>query len=100
MKTQLSKRGSFGLMLALIPLVGGCSPQTGESPQNLVTFALAEPAAPAAGENNPSSVPALSEAATSPAGKAEAAPAALEEKPLPPTIKASSPVAEVIKLAQ
>src|SRR5207247_5322719 len=35
-----------------------------------------------------------------PAEKPEPVPAALEEKSLPPSIKASSPLAEIIKLAQ
>lgn len=87
-------------MLAIVPLVGGCNQQTGESPQSLVTVAFAEPAVPAVAETNATPAPAVPEAPPVPAGKAEAVPAALDEKPLPPTIKAFGPVAEVIKLAQ
>src|SRR6185436_5968771 len=99
MRIQAFERGSFGLMLAIVPLVGGCNQQAGQSPERLVTVAFAEPAVPAAGESNApaSTVP---DAPSAPAGKAEVVPAALEEKPLPPTIKASGPLGEIIKLAQ
>lgn len=99
MKTQAFERGSFGLMLAIVPLVGGCNQQAGQSPEQLVTIAFAEPAVPAAAESNAPASTVL-DAPSAPAVKAEAVPTALQEKPLPPTIRASGPLTEIIKLAQ
>ena len=99
MKIQFLKRGNLGLMLAIVPLVGGCNQRTAQSPESLVTVAFAEPAVQAAAESSATPAP-VSDAPAAPTGKAEAVPAALEEKPLPSTVKASGPLAEVIKLAQ
>ncbi len=100
MKIQFFKRGSLGLMVAMVPLVGGCDQQTDRSPQGLVTVAFAEPAIQALADSNATPAAAVPEAPSAPPGKAKAAPASLDEKPLPPSIKAIGPVAEVIKLAQ
>jgi len=72
MKTQFFRRGSLGLMAALIPLVAGCDQQTARSPESLVTVAFAEPAVPDA---KATPAPADSAAPSAPAGKAEAVPA-------------------------
>jgi hypothetical protein len=100
MKTQLFKRGSSGLLLIVLPLIGACNQQMDKSPEDLVTVAFAEPTVQAAAETNAATAPAVAETPLAPVENPEPVPAALEAKPLPPSIKASGPLAEVIKLAQ
>ncbi|HEU0040377.1 MAG TPA: DUF6600 domain-containing protein, partial [Verrucomicrobiae bacterium] len=100
MKTQSFNRGGLWLMLAMIPLLAGGDQQTATSSQGFIALASAEPAVPAVAGTNASLALAIPETTAAPAEKPEPVPAALEEKPLPSSIKASSPLAEVIKLAQ
>jgi hypothetical protein len=96
MKARFFKKISLGLALSALPLVGACTQQTTNTPQSLITAAQAElsvvtatnagtlagdPVATAAPEATPTPVPNSG-------------------KTLPPNIKPSSPVGEVVKLAQ
>ncbi|MEK7707201.1 MAG: hypothetical protein AAB380_04310, partial [Verrucomicrobiota bacterium] len=102
MKARFFNKVSLGLALSALPFVGACNQQTTDAPQSLVTAAQAEPsftpdtsaATLAGGPAAPETTPPPPESAPVPA------PAPNSGKKLPPNIKPSSPVGEVVKLAQ
>jgi len=99
MKTQLYRRAALGLTLALSPLVGGCNAGEDGSIPGLITTALAEPAAQSVAATNATPVSPETGASVPPA-ETPAAPTPAGELALPPSIKPSSPLAEIVKLAQ
>lgn len=96
MKTPLRTKLGFGLVLAALPWVGACSPQSSNAPTNLVTAAQAEPASPATNATTPAVVE------TTPTDlPAKPAPAPDADKlKLPENIKPSAALNDVIKMAQ
>ena len=89
MKARFFKKVSLGLALSALPLVGACNQQPADAPQSLVTAAQAEQ----------SFAPDTS-AATLAGGPIAPEIAPNSGKTLPPNIKLSSPLGEVVKLAQ
>lgn len=87
MKTRFFQSYSLGLALSVLPFVAGCSQKSGDTPQSLLSAASAEPVVQAT-NTDPVSTNDLM-----------AAPAPPAEKKLPPNIKPSTPLAEIIKLA-
>src|SRR5512147_2302294 len=102
MKARFFRNISFGLALSAMPFVGACS-QASNEPQSLITAAQAEPspvvATNAAASTTTPAGPAVPESIPEPTTVATPAPNA-GKSPLPPSIKPSSPVAEIAKLAQ
>ncbi|MCU0784576.1 MAG: hypothetical protein MUF81_11155 [Verrucomicrobia bacterium] len=105
MKPRFFKKVSFGLALSAMPFVGACNQQTSNPPQSIITTAQAEPSVAAtsnavtstgdlAGPTAPETTPPPPESGPVPA------PAPNSGKTLPPNIKPSSPLGEVVKLAQ
>src|SRR5438105_14553929 len=99
------KRGNFeklsiGLALALLPMAGGCQQQTGISPESTasVTETSGElryvNASAAAEEQASDSLPSQPEISDSPAKVIST------EKPIPPNIRATTALSEMIRLAQ
>lgn len=96
-----------GLILAVLPLMGGCAQQTGAETPGLVSLAMADATNPVA---TPEEASPLS-AATEPAAPAAPLSGADDDSPvvvpapsagtvLPPNIRPSSPLADVVKMAQ
>lgn len=100
MKTRIFRGCSLGLALSLLPFVGGCNQQTSDKPQSLISVAEAETAMPAAGTNTAPPAEVTNRTNTLSTDKPVAAEPATAEQPLPPNVRPSSPLAEVIKLAQ
>ena len=102
MKARFFKKISLGLVLSTFPFVGAYNQQTSDVAPSLVTAAQAEPsfasdtstATLAGGPVAPETTPPPAESAPIPT------PAPNSGKTLPPNIKPSSPVGEVVKLAQ
>jgi hypothetical protein len=105
MKTQLYSHAALGLTLAVLLFVAGC--ETGEDAlvPGVMVAALGESTSAAVAATNTTPVspqveiaeaPVAPQAANPPAER----PAAAGEIKLPPNIKPSSPLAEIVKLAQ
>src|ERR1043166_8568859 len=86
MKTPSFNGGSLWLTLAMIPLLAGGDQHTATSSPGFIAVASAEPAVQAVAGTNAPPAAAVPET-TALAEKADPVPAALEEKPLPPSIK-------------
>ncbi|MBE0541592.1 MAG: hypothetical protein IH623_09415 [Verrucomicrobia bacterium] len=107
MKTQLFMRYSCGLILAALPLMGGCAQQTGAETPGLVSLAMADATNPVITSDEATPLPAESNP-TAPVNQ----PPVLDEQPpvvmpapstgtaLPPHIHPTSPLADVVKMAQ
>jgi hypothetical protein len=111
MKSHVCRRAALGLTLAVFPFIGGCETDEGESGLGLVAAALAEPVvqtvaatntAPLAPKPGPAETPSETPATPRPESAEPVAekPAPAGELTLPPSIKPSSPLAEIVKLAQ
>lgn len=108
MKNRFSRPFNLALLTVVFPMVGGCVQETNPSSPNLLGTAVAQPAVQTPAETNVFPVAGVvpitsgsdAEAASEPITRPEPAGAALAGKVLPPSIQPSSPVAEVVKLAQ
>src|SRR5688572_1187566 len=99
MNTQVYHRAALGLILAVFPFLGGCDAKEGASVPSMITAASAQPAVPTVA-TNPAQAAAASEAPEPPVEKPATQPVPAGEPALPPSIKPSSPLAEIVKLAQ
>lgn len=100
-------RCSCGLMLAALPWMGGCAQQTGAETPGLVSLAMADATNPVAASEEATPLPATTETPVPlapPSDMDDPAPAALPAPStgtvLPPNIRPSSPLADVVKMAQ
>ncbi|MCW5553017.1 MAG: hypothetical protein KIS67_12760 [Verrucomicrobiae bacterium] len=107
MKTQLFTRCSCGLILAALPWMGGCAQQTGAETPDLVSLAMTDATNPVATTEEASPLPAATEPAApaAPLSGVDDAPPVVVPAPstgtvLPPNIRPSSPLADVVKMAQ
>jgi len=98
MKARFFKKVSLGLVLSALPLVGGGDQETSNETQSLITTAQAEPLAVVTATNAATS--ATTEATPPPAIEPVPVPAPDAGKVPPPNIQPSSPLAEIVKLAQ
>ncbi len=104
MKTQVHRRAALILTLAVLPLLSGCDPQANGLGPALVATASAQPAPQAVASTNetpdaPPTIPTV-EPVEPTVEKPAAPPVPAGEISLPPSIKPSSPLAEIVKLAQ
>jgi hypothetical protein len=97
MKARFFKKVSWGLALSALPFLGACDQPVSNAPQPLIAAAQTEPLAVADAN---AVAPATTEPAPPAGAEAVPVPAPGAGKTLPPAIKPSSPVAEVVKLAQ
>jgi hypothetical protein len=103
MKTRFALKFSLGLMLSLLPFVVGCCGQPSDAPQRITSATNGELAvAPVTDASLVVTEQVTTQIATAapnqPAAPESVAPPA--DKPLPPNIRPSSPVAEIVKLTQ
>jgi len=96
----------LGVLASALPFVGGCY-ESGNGGSGLIATASAETPTITATATNPpptatTATPVVSGGSGAPTETAlpAAAPASADAKPLPPNIRPSSPLAEVVKLAQ
>src|SRR5438552_13050149 len=99
MKAWVSWKWDFGLVLLVLPLASGCLQQAASAPET--TAALSPPVAQADSAVQAATDPGLASAGSTSESDLEDAPVKpiTTEKPLPPNIKLSPAVAEVIQLA-
>lgn len=115
MKTKVYRRVAFGLTLAVFPFLGGCGAEMDHPVSGLMAVALAEPSEPTTTATNTTPATPKPETAEPTAEKPAVAkpypseavaeapatpPAPAGEPALPPSIKPSSPLAGIVKLAQ
>ena len=108
MKIQNLRRCSLGLTLAVFPFVGGCEQRPDDPIGSEASVAFAGPAIEAAAADTNPPAPIVPETTSPPPSPSEntqpvalAAGEAPAEKPAaPPNIRPSSPLGEVVKLAQ